>query len=368
MIPYVLLATILSLPSTTSQNNKSTMFGTSVAGPGDMDGDGVPDLFIAAPGCRRSYLVSCKTSRLIGTYPSAWAVTAPGDLDGDGYPDLLVGSSPWDSESCAVALSGRDGRELHRVKGNHVATAGDLNRDGRPDFIIDHDVRSGRDGSVLLTIPGSDLQPAGDTNGDGSIDFVGIATPTARIYSGRDGSVLHEFSVWKERAASLAIGAGDLDRDGCADIVVGYPDEECNFGTGYVRVLSGKSGQPIHDLSGNDALFGATLLAPGDLDGDGQGDLVVGAYDSMGPAWGNVLVYSGATWKQIDNFHNDRAEAGFGTALAALGDVDGDGVTDLAVGACKGSAGGVGVAFVYSGKTRKVIWTLSPPTELPEGR
>ena len=346
------------------------MFGISVAAPGDLDGDGVPDLFVAAPGHRHSYLISGKTGEELRLLPDAWEVAAPGDVDGDGVPDLLTATSIWKEKNFVVALllSGKDGSEIRRSNASHVAAAGDFDRDGRPDYITDKQVRSGRNGSVLLTVDCTELQSAGDTNGDGTIDFVGISSFKARVFSGRDGAILHTFQEWKTRFASAVIGTGDLDGDGCADIVVGYPDEECNFGTGYVRIFSGKGGGVIHDLESSHALFGATLLAPGDLDGDGHGDLVVGAYDSLGPEWGDVLVYSGRTWREIANFSNGVAEAGFGIALATLGDVDKDGVVDLAVGACKGSAGGNGFTFIYSGKTRQVLRTIPAPPKPLEGQ
>jgi len=369
MIPLLATAALLAVSPASAPSYGSNVFGISVAGPGDLDGDGVPDLFVAAPGHRHTYLISGKTGEDIRVLPHAWNVAAPGDVDGDGISDLMLASAAWLQDTAyALVVSGKDGHEIYRYPAHHVAAAGDLNRDGRADFVVGSDVRSGKDGSLLLAVDGTEVRGAGDTNGDGTIDFVGLGSFKACVFSGRDGTTLHTFKDWKTRFPLAVIGTGDLDGDGCADIAVGYPDEECNFGIGYVRVFSGKGGGVIRDLESPDALFGATLLAPGDLDGDGHGDLVVGAYDSMGSAWGNVLVYSGRTWKEIADFWNNTAEAGFGIALATLGDVDKDGVTDLAVGACKGSAGGNGFTFIYSGRTREVLRTIPAPPQPLEGQ
>jgi hypothetical protein len=75
-----------------------------------------------------------------------------------------------------------------------------------------------------------------------------------------------------------------------------------------------------------------------------------------------VLLYSGATWKEIGMVWSDVAERGFGISVCPLGDIDKDGVGDFAVGACKWTwPNGPAFVFVYSGKTHQLLRTLGPP-------
>lgn len=221
-------------------------------------------------------------------------------------------------------------------------------------------------GTLML---GHAVAGGGDVNGDGVPDFVcgnpggiewGSYTGEARVYSGKDGGHLFTVTGWVEKQCfgwSVLI-PGDLNADGCAEVVVGSL-----FGN-RVAIFSGKDGSLLRSLRGRDRLggawFGASLASIADLDGDGVVDLAVGeprrslglSYDSERMeiyAVGCVHVFSGRTGAEIfELWPREKAEdefligevSYFGRSVAAAGDVDGDGVQDIAVGA-------PGEAFVH---------------------
>lgn len=135
----------------------------------------------------------------------------------------------------------------------------------------------------------------------------------------------------------------------------------------------------VHDLTmlnaRNSAIGGYPDMVAnmGDLDGDGHDDLALGVYNStFNPSGdGSVVLLSGATGRELDVIHGGELRGQFGRQVANVGDVDKDGVPDLCVGApaspAIGTSTGPGMVFVYSGKTRKLLLTIKNPTGAARG-
>src|SRR5690606_34514565 len=195
----------------------------------------------------------------------------------------------------------------------------------------------------------------GDVNADGWTDFavgapwadVGfIKSGSLYVYSGRDGSVLHllhgeggghEFGVPFAKC-------GDIDGDGHADLLVGEPEHKLNGDdAGAVKLFSGRTGALLLRLHGFAPYqyFGLALSA-GDLDADGVPDLIVGAFlEATGaPKGGAVHVYSGATFAPMFSVYGTTSIEELGRSVAFAGDLDGDGIGDLAVGIPRLDLGG----------------------------
>ncbi|MEE8156072.1 MAG: integrin alpha [Phycisphaerales bacterium] len=388
-------------------------FGRSVASVGDLDGDGVGDLAVGAfadddggggdndrgavwilflnhDGTVKAHQ---KISDTQGDFTGILddgdffgiSVASLGDLDGDGVGDLAVGAyldddggtrkgAVWvlflntngtvkSHQKISDTQGGFTGMlDGHDWFGRSVASLGDLDGDGVSDLAVgavrDDDGGSAR-GAVwvlFLTTNGTVMshQKISDTEGG----FKGI---------------LDDGDFFGSSLASL----GDLDGDGVSDLAVGvYPDDDgvcCDQGAVWILFLSTdgtvKSHQKISDTQGgftgmldNHDWFGRSVASLGDLDGDGVSDLAVGATedDDGGLARGAVWVLflnDDGTVKAHQKISD--TEAGFtgilddgdwfGSSLASLGDLDGDGVGDLAVGANLDDDGG---------NARGAMWVL----------
>ncbi|MAW59370.1 MAG: hypothetical protein CMJ94_00895 [Planctomycetes bacterium] len=344
--------------------------GQRLAYAGDLDGDGLADYIVAAPGADFRGIDSGAVSAVSGLNGAplwlafgeragwGWgqAVASLGDLDGDTVPDVLVGSAEVDavgpSTGRAVVYSGRHGTILKTINGfgvgaragEAVCAAGDVDGDGVGDYLV-----------------GS---PGESTRGSG--------WGAVRLYSGASGALVRRFDGGETDeyfGAGLA-GGHDLDLDGVADFVVGSPgaSDEAQQG-GAVSAYSGADGRLLWRVGGAQAghRIGAVLACIRDLDGDGRAELLIGnpRAGSVAPFFsagvGAVTVISGADGYPITTLHGDLPGDAFGTSLAELGDIDRDGASEFAVGApCDGLGGtDVGYVRVYQGLQAPHQLTLS---------
>ncbi len=218
------------------------------------------------------------------------SVAYAGDVNGDGTPDFIIGAPEadpggLDRAGCAYVYSGANGTLLYQKNGtsifdrfgSSVAYAGDVDGDGRDDFII-----------------GARFADPGGLTGAGS----------AYVYSGATGILLHN----KNGAASGdALGfsvasAGDVNNDGKADFIVGaFGADPGGLGSaGSAYVYSGAMGALLYQKDGatvGDQL-GFSVASAGEVDGDGRPDFIISARlaDSGMPfSAGSAYVYSGAT-------------------------------------------------------------------------
>ncbi len=376
-------------------------FGTSLVAAGDVDRDGRPDVLVGAAFDLRGgrdrgsvVLVSGADGRRIyrigGGRPGAtlgFAVARIRDANGDGLRDFAVGAPALSATGRGLVrvISAADGRTLATLQGNAdadgfgfaLADVGDLDRDGARDFAVSapwSNSRSVRGGSVqvysgktlrrLWIAGGAQAQDqlgwsvagVGDANGDGRGDLLvgtrvlGVRKGYALLLSGRDGKQIARFDgtgVADLFGTSVA-AAGDLDRDGVSDLVVGAA------ASGVVRAFSGKTRRLLREwrVGSLPDLANHRLAGIGDIDGDRHGDLAFGLPLGGFPISGTVFLVSGKTGRIIDTVGRSGPGQDFGWSIAPLGDVDGDGVADLASGEPRGAVGRFqgGAVEVLSGR------------------
>jgi hypothetical protein len=174
-----------------------------------------------------------------------------------------------------------------------------------------------------------------------------------------DVRIIHE---WRGDSAGLELGwigrgIGDVDGDGVTDVVVsGTQNPPYGSTHGTLRVHSGRSGALLWRRDGDRGwVLGTSVEAAGDVDHDGVPDVVAGA-----PGVGIAILLSGRDGREIRRMQGDSTEGNFGGAVAAAGDVDGDGFADVIVGAsgANGRLPGAGRAIVFSGKSGARLLTL----------
>lgn len=288
-----------------------------VASLGDLDGDGRAEVVIAwgfgGKQLGRAALFAGRTGELL----QSWTGEAPahefgtsvavcGDVDGDGRADVAI-SSP--GAGCVDLYSSRTGERLRRLLpprddlrfGEEIANAGDVDADGHDDLIVG--------------APGSSH---------------------AYVFCGSDGKVLLALDngAGAGRFGRAVAGGGDLDGDGHPDVLVGAPDEGQG---GSVRAFSGRDGHRLWpDWSAGlaDKRFarvGISIALLDELSGDGRSKVLVGADGVDGR--GRAVVLDGRDGTRRWSIEGgDPAFARFGSSVAALDDLDRDGVRDLAIG------------------------------------
>lgn len=287
-----------------------------------------------------------------------------GDLTGDGRAEVAVGAPAFDNnqsgEGAVFVFSNTsaglvvvwqiEGGQTDARLGATVAAAGDVNCDGMPDLLVGG--------------PGKGQSPPG----------------TARVYLGTDGGLFERSVGWKferpdagsELAASVS-GAGDIDDNGCSDVVIG--SRFCNNGLqaeGCAFVFLGSDGglgpTPAAVLHGNqtNAFFGTSVATAGDFNRDGFSDVIIGA-----PGYGNdrgegaAFLYFGRADAGLlppaKVYEPDLEDAGAGSSVAHAGDLNGDGFSDIAVGVPQGIASGTGRVAVLFGTPG----VFGPPLIIP---
>ena len=298
-----------------------------------------------------------------GSDTNEWygGAVAIADLNGDGYGDTVVGAPDYDvgqtSEGRilvymgsaagpdAVASLDWESDQSYAALGSSVAGAGDVDLDGYDDLVVG--ARSSSSGSTAgrawLLYGG--VSGVSDTNAD----YVGPTTDKDAYFG------------------AAVDGAGDVNGDGYADIIAGaygYDVSSSNEGAAYVYAgtITGLSTDPLWTLEGSEsgANLGYAVAGLGDLNNDGYDDILVGApnADGIGTNSGQVYLYLGtstgpattATWTG----DGEAAGDGFGQSIAALGDLNGDGYADFAVGAPDydvSTSGAEGAVYIYLGNS-----------------
>jgi hypothetical protein len=383
-------------------------FGRACTGLGDIDGDGIPDIAVGSRSDQDGgtdagavYIVrmnrdltpkaATKLGAASGGIPKGtivagdmfgYGVAGLGDIDGDGIPDLAItapnaepAGAPVNANRGAlfVALLNADGsaRALNRIDnedgiplaigdscGQGCAALGDLDGDGLVEIGLgvtgadDGAMNAGALSIVTVDAAGSLVrhQRFGQTNSAGL-----LALDELDNFGGRGIARL-----------------GDLDGDGSVEVAVGcYHDDDGGLDRGAAYILSLRAGKPgaplalervakISSTAGgmlaplaDDDLFAMTVAPLGDLDGDGVPDLAAGNNkDDIGATdMGALFLLGLAADGSVANEHVVAQGSGFpglsliagerfGRALANLGDIRGDGSTVLGVGAGAGVNGG----------------------------
>ncbi|PWS38984.1 hypothetical protein DFH01_06995 [Falsiroseomonas bella] len=312
-------------------------------------------------------------------FPSASWVTTIGDIDGDGIAEIVAGvPGNGDQEigggrvyiemgGAAGGSSFKLGDNLTSIRldgafpddhvGSAVAATGDMNGNGLQELLVG--------------------APEADRNGetDSGVAYL-FFTPTAPgstdLKDLDDAGSNEGFAMFGEAGGDMAgyavAGIADLNGDGRADLVVGAPGSDAggtDGGAAYVvwgkatragvelaNVAAGTGGYRITGVAGEAA--GSALATLGDLNGDGKAEILVGAPGADGGAGAAYVVFGKGTTAEVDLADVAAGTGGFritganpgeaaGMRLAALGDVNGDGLADMLLGS-------TGLAYVVFGK------------------
>jgi hypothetical protein len=336
-----------------------TSWGTTL----DVNGDAYADVIVGAPGANggagQAFVFvgrpsGAASSPQILTAPAAsdldfgLYVASAGDVNGDGFADVIVtrvagaylflGSAAGLASSPAVAIRppGNSGPGLgSQTFGIHAASAGDVNGDGYADVVI------------------------GDNGLGAAYLFLGSATglpSTPDLTLTGTGGFGHSVA-----------GAGDVNGDGFADVVVGASGASVSTGQVYLYLggATGLASSPAVTLTEPDGYSGSygAVSSADDVNGDGYADIVVGANaasgsttrDFAGRAYVHLGSAAGLAASPAVTLIGSEAGGAFGRWVSNAGDVNGDGYGDVVIGADgengAGAAGSPGRAYLYFGSS-----------------
>ncbi|WP_353717488.1 FG-GAP-like repeat-containing protein [Dyadobacter sp. 676] len=350
----------------------------------------------------------------------AWlgfSVSTAGDVNGDGYSDILVGAPKYDNgqadEGAAFLYPGTAGgislaatvlecNQANAQMGYSVSNAGDINKDGFSDIMVGvpyYDASASNEGVVMIykgsanglvtNSPyvfkldqaeanlGISVAMAGDVNGDGYSDMLAGAHQFDNgqsnegvgvlILGAPNGLGLVTFMECNQANAMMGFavaGAGDVDGDGFSDVMAGarfYSNGQALEGAAFIFKGSAAglitANPTVIESNQVDARLGHALASAGDVNGDGFSDVALGAYqyDKGSSNEGVVMIHygsaNGINTVPALTLESDQAEAQFGISVACAGDVNADGFADLIVGARYYDKGqqNEGAAFIYQG-------------------
>ncbi|MCI2285236.1 hypothetical protein L3081_19970 [Colwellia sp. MSW7] len=394
-------------------------FGSVVSDLGDVNNDGVVDVIVGAPLNNNNGSNSGSVTifsgatgeelyRFYGEFPEdnlGRSVSDLGDVNNDGFADVIVGSQRQNmlmetSIGVATIYSGADGSVLHRLYSGSsfdgfaesVSALGDVNSDGFADVIVGapqdntHDtysgsamIFSGATGEVLHSFYGEDngdefgraVSDAGDVNNDGFADVIvgapqndtnGRNAGSAIIFSGATGEVLKSFygEYYYENFGYSVSDAGDVNKDGVTDVIIGAPGEgfevaersmrgaqsvtplqsaeRIQTDNGNATIFSGATGEVIYSFNGEAEYdqFGISVSGLGDINNDGYADVIVGAPEN--DTNGSATIFSGVDGSTLLTIVGQSDYAGLGISVSALADIDNDGYPEVIVGTYKSTA------------------------------
>ncbi|MEO7307769.1 MAG: integrin alpha, partial [Ferruginibacter sp.] len=444
---------ISTTPASTLESDQvNAGLGFSVASAGDVNGDGYSDVIAGASaydngatdeGAAFIYHGSATgiNSIAAATVESNQAnarmgisVSTAGDVNADGYSDIIVGANLYDDgetdEGAAFvyhgSATGINTIAVTMVQSNQalcqlgfsVACAGDVNGDGYSDVIagawlygngegaeggafIYHGSAAGINNAAVTTVESNQVNAnlgiavagAGDVNGDGFSDVIvgsqlydnGTTDEGAAfIYHGSAAGINNVAVTLIESDQGLSqfgfsvSGAGDVNGDGYSDVIVGaynFDNVETNEGVAFIYhgSATGINNTAVAMVESNQpgANLGASVACAGDINGDGYSDIIAGAnfYDNVETNEGAAYVYLGSATginiTAVAILECNQANANFGRAVASAGDVNGDGYSDVIVGASQFDNGQTneGASFVYHGAASGINTQYTTMTE-----
>ena len=428
-----------NIPSWTYESNQNNArFGNAVASAGDINGDGYFDIIVGAylydngqadegmafvfngSAAGLSAVQSWSTESDQATALMGFSVSSAGDVNGDGYSDVLVGAYQYDNgeadegrvylyNGSAAGLSVAaawtfENNQANAQTGYSAKLAGDINADGYGDVLVgapnysNGQVGEGAayafygsasglpatptwsyENNITLSSVGYSVAPAGDVNGDGYSDIL-LGAPNYTSPQIGEGAVygftgsangLTPVPSWMNESnqANAQFGfsvnsAGDINADGYDDVIVGcvlYDNGQADEGIAYVYNGSptGLSAVPSWSFEGNlaNSRFGYSVASAGDVNGDGYSDIIVGAqwYTNGQSREGACYVFHGSAAGLSAApswfFESNITNIWFGSSVGTAGDVNADGYSDIIIGAPKYINGQLdeGGAYVFLG-------------------
>jgi len=396
-------------------------FGCSVSNAGDVNGDGYDDVIVGAyinddggEKAGKAYVYHGSKNGLSQTpdwseqgeaaYDEfGYSVAGAGDVNGDGYDDIIIGAHYNDGggngageayvyHGSSNGLSSTpdwsdQGEDINDYYGCSVATAGDVNGDGYEDVFVgalwndDGGDNAGEayvyygsasglsltpnwqdQGEAIDDLFGVSVACAGDVNGDNYDDVIIGASGAGKVYVyyGSASGLSYQWTAEKEAGGGTfgtsVSTAGDVNCDGYDDVIIGdSSNDDAGYKAGEAYVYYGSSSGLSSQLGWSDqgeegnAYFGTSVSTAGDLDRDGYDEVIIGASGDD-----KAYVYCGSEsglsytpcWLEQGEYNS-----WFGKSVSVAGDVNGDSYDDIIIGAMNHDVIGGdsdGKAYVYT--------------------